>query len=108
VQLVYCVLDEEGNASEPISAHTSNIGVGGAFILCEDPEPPGTELAIKLRMPESGKIFDLKGEVRWIADGEDDALHGMGVKFFDLDVTDMLELNDYFASLGLTDLDDGD
>lgn len=98
VEVQYRLVDGTGEEHEPLKAFTRNIGVGGAFIVTEDPAAPGCELQLTIQIP-TGKKIDVRGEVRWIADGEDDAVHGMGVKFHGLDVDQLLELNEYFTSL---------
>ena len=102
VEVSYRVIDGVGEAQEPCTAFTRNIGVGGAFIVTEDPATPGAELLLTVQIPTSGKKIEVRGEVRWIADGDYDAVHGMGVKFHGLDVDQLLELNEYFTSLTQT------
>jgi Tfp pilus assembly protein PilZ len=101
---------EHGQLSDEQRAFTKNIGVGGAFIFTTDPAPPGASLLIALLVPASGKLIEVKGDVRWIVDGghdEPDGEHGMGVRFQQLDVDQLLALNEYFASLTATvDLDE--
>ncbi len=102
VEVTYRVVDDAGEESEPHRAFTRNIGVGGAFIVTEDPPAAGSRLLLSIHVPTSDKRIELRGEVRWIADGELDAVHGMGVKFHGLDVPQLLELNEYFTSLTST------
>src|SRR5215470_13764818 len=99
VEVIYRLIEVGGEESAPCSAFTRNIGVGGAFIVTEDPAAPGSELQLTIQIPTSGKKIEVRGEVRWIADGDYDAVHGMGVKFQGLDVDQLLELNEYFTSL---------
>ena len=107
VEVTYCVIDDNGEESEPSRAFTRNIGVGGAFIETDDPPAPGSALVVSVHVPTSKKKIALRGEVRWIADGELDVVHGMGVKFHGLEVDHLLELNEYFTSLtGALDQDD--
>ena len=84
--------------------------MGGAFILTPDPAPPGASLQIVVSVPASHKPIEVRGDVRWIVDGQNDepeADHGMGVRFQQLDVDQLLALNEYFASLTATvDLDE--
>ncbi|MGE0870797.1 MAG: PilZ domain-containing protein [Kofleriaceae bacterium] len=81
-----------------VSAETRNIGVGGAFIAAAEPPPVGTQLTIELSLPARDEPFKLGAAVRWVgADGGDP---GMGVQFVGVDVDILLELNDFFASLG--------
>lgn len=79
-----------------IAAVTSNIGVGGAFILTEQPPELGTELHIEIDVPTADDLIKVTAEVRWTSDGEET---GMGVKFLNLDVEALLKLSEYFASL---------
>jgi uncharacterized protein (TIGR02266 family) len=94
----YALLDG-GETGPEQRAYTLNIGVGGAFIATSDPPPPGTQLVLGLALPQSGREIEAAGEVRWIADAEDDPIHGMGVRFHGLAEEELLALNDYFASL---------
>jgi uncharacterized protein (TIGR02266 family) len=102
VEVTYRVGERPGDDEPAHQAHTSNIGVGGAFVVTDQPVPPGSRVRLSLRIPTSGRVIEIFAEVRWIADGEADAVRGMGVKFFGLDVDQLLELNDYFTSLTST------
>lgn len=86
--------------SDQKGAVTSNIGVGGAFILTDAPPPVTTRLDVALSIPTSESALVLSAEVRWVRhpkEGRTDA--GMGVKFLGLDVDSLLLLSEYFASL---------
>jgi hypothetical protein len=100
IELRYQVIEAHGAGPEQ-TAHTSNIGIGGAFIVTPDPAPPGSRLSVMLGVPPNGRVVTVKGEVRWISDGDDDPVHGMGVKFSGLEVEEVLALNEYFASLSV-------
>lgn len=88
---------------------TANIGVGGAFLLSESPEPVGTELEITLLVPGHEQL-QIKAEVRWAGGGAasasptqgpgDPGGAGMGLKFAPLDVEALLTLQNYFSTLG--------
>ena len=82
---------------------TSNIGVGGAFVLTESPLPVGTDLRISLTVPTAGdEVIETDAQVRWVVTAEQaDERHsaGMGIKFMRLDVEALLLLSEYFASL---------
>jgi len=87
-------------AADPVDAVTRNIGVGGAYILTDQPETVGTQLRVEIRIPGDDDAIAVDAEVRWItaaADDEDSA--GMGVRFIDVDVDATLRLSEYFASL---------
>lgn len=82
------------------SAVTSNIGIGGAFLLTETPEEVGTRLEISLQVPDhTGEIL-VEGEVRWLRLSDDDSSGGMGLRFGTLDVSALLVLRNYFSGLG--------
>jgi uncharacterized protein (TIGR02266 family) len=83
----------------PQQAYTRNIGVGGAFIVTPTPAHPGTPLVLSIRVPNTLSPLQLRGEVRWNTPGEADDPPGMGVKFQALDVEQLLQLSEYFASL---------
>ena len=104
VEVRYRVLDGTDQPPEHL-AFTKNIGVGGAFILTPEPPAPGAELQIALTVPNARNPIEVTAEVRWIVDGKHDEPereHGMGVRFFGLDVDQLLALNEYFASLTST------
>ncbi len=89
-------------AGEPeIRAHTKNIGVGGAFIITPKPPAIGTHLRLTIEIPSGPSSIEIRAEVRWIVAAGDDG--GMGVRFSGLDVDQLLQLNEYFASLTATE-----
>jgi len=87
-------------------AFTRNIGVGGAFIAAEDPPAAGTALTLLLHVPTHDGPIQVKAEVRWHARPGDRDAPGMGVKFYGLEVEELLQLNEYFASLAGADAGD--
>jgi uncharacterized protein (TIGR02266 family) len=98
VEVRYQVVEHETAGPEQV-AFTLNIGVGGAFIVTTDPPSPGAILTLALTVPPGERKIPVKADVRWIADGDDDPVHGMGVRFHGLDVEQLHVLNEYFASL---------
>ena len=102
----FALADDDDLAPEALeateAAFTVNIGVGGAFVVTEDPLPPGSRLVLHFTVPPVNRRVAIHGEVRWIADGEEDELHGMGVKFHGLAGDELRALNEYFASLSST------
>jgi hypothetical protein len=76
-------------------AYTRNIGVGGAFVVTDAPPTPGTALALSIHVPTADVPIEVSGEVRWAAVDPS----GMGVRFDSLGVEELLQLNEYFASL---------
>jgi uncharacterized protein (TIGR02266 family) len=81
------------------AAVTRNLGVGGAFILTDRPEPTGTTLEIHIRIPSDPDPVVVSGEVRWTTPAGSDGDPGMGVVFVDVPVDGVLRLSEYFASL---------
>lgn len=75
-----------------------NLGVGGAYLLSQTPEPVGSLLKIHLHIPGEEDALRIEGEVAWTKDGKlGDA--GMGVQFAQLDTAALLALGNYFAKL---------
>lgn len=95
----YRAMGKSGEGPEQLAA-TSNIGVGGAFVVTAAPEAVGTMLVVALFLP-SGRRLSVAGEVRWVA-GSDDPEPGMGVRFFGLRAEEVLVLEEFFSSLTAT------
>jgi uncharacterized protein (TIGR02266 family) len=86
--------------TEFVDAVTRNIGLGGAYILTDRPEPVGTKLEVEIRIPGDEPGIPVAAEVRWNTAPEDDEdSAGMGVRFADIDVDATLRLSEYFATL---------
>src|SRR6185295_18238185 len=66
-----------------VSAHTKNIGVGGAFVVTPQPPRVGSQLRLVIEMPNATEL-EVRGEVRWLS--TDAAEPGMGVRFAGLEV----------------------
>jgi len=66
-------------------AFTSTIGSGGMFIRTINPPESGTPIAIKFRLPETGKVVEAMAKVVWRneynPESKKSTLPGMGVKF---------------------------
>ncbi len=103
VTLGYRPLESDAELS---AATTRNLGVGGAFILCDDPLPIGTELYVELEIPTADESIAVDAEVRWLVPrGDEHDNPGMGVQFLDVSVDALLQLSEYFASLTGQELD---
>lgn len=102
VELRYRRADGQPTAagSAEVKAVTRNIGVGGAFVLTEIAEPPGSELELAVIFPGTRAAVYLRADVRWVTDGGEDA-HGagMGVRFASLEAPALRAMADFFASL---------
>ena len=91
-----------GAAAPGVTAMTSNIGVGGAFIATATPAAIGTPLTIDVHTPHLNEPHSVRAEVRWVSGADDHLGVGMGVKFVDVDVEVMIQLAEYFATLTAT------
>ena len=81
-----------GREGPPNRSRTTNIGVGGAFVITERPPPIGTQITLALIVHDSPRkppwTLELRGEVRW-QKAESNVVgeeSGMGVVFYGLDV----------------------
>jgi hypothetical protein len=89
-----------GDHPDEETAVTKNIGIGGAFVLCTPPAPPGTRLLLVFELAGGGAL-EVAGEVRWTIDGRHGEAadeHGMGIKFSGLDVEQLIALNEFLAA----------
>jgi uncharacterized protein (TIGR02266 family) len=70
-----------------IERYAANVSRGGIFIVTEDVQPLGTELAFEIRTIEGVSAFHGKGIVRWVrgADQVKKLPPGMGIQFTELD-----------------------
>lgn len=66
---------------EMFSEFTSDINEGGVFIETENPQPPGTEVALHFNLPGSERIVKTMGVVVRTSDGEAGEGCGMGIEF---------------------------
>jgi len=65
---------------------TENISEGGVFIATRDPIPLGTEVKVKIQLPQHDP-FELEGEVCWLREYNeftDEMAPGIGVAFASL------------------------
>lgn len=85
----------DGAPPETHKAFTRNIGIGGAFVVTDTPARPGASLNLSIHVPTAPTPIEVEGEVRWAGANPP----GMGVKFGGLGVEELLQLNEYFASL---------
>ena len=89
-----------GDAVPRIEACTRNLGAGGAFVLCPEPLPVGSQVELTLHLPRPRRDIVVTAEVRWrVTEADEPDGAGMGVKFIDLAIEDTIALQDYFASL---------
>jgi hypothetical protein len=63
-------------SAKPIKAQTSNLSLGGCFIECSTQSPTNNTVTINVKLPQSGGLLHLDGEVVHRIPGR-----GFGVKF---------------------------
>jgi hypothetical protein len=95
VEVSFTVVGDGSPPGEVQHAFTRNIGVGGAFVVTDTPARPGASLSLSIHVPTAATPIEVEGEVRWAGVNPP----GMGVKFGGLGVEELLQLNEYFASL---------
>ncbi len=100
--MVYRRADGVSTASGAMDCHTvtANIGVGGALVLCEIPEPVGSTLEVCIQVPGQSSELVLRADVRWTNSSSPTQAGAMGLQFEPLEVAALLLLRDYFSTLG--------
>jgi c-di-GMP-binding flagellar brake protein YcgR len=78
-----------------IEAKLRNLGVGGAYIHCEEAAEPGERISLTIRPPEAS-AFKIIAEVIWA--GKVLAL-GMGVRFLEISDEDRQFIADIVSQL---------
>jgi two-component system chemotaxis response regulator CheY len=80
---------EEARLSDCTVSYTFNVSAGGLFLETENPLPLGTNLKIKLSLPENNHAINCKGRVAWVnsitSPIRSDHPTGMGVEFLCLE-----------------------
>ncbi len=80
--------------------YSQNLSEGGLFINTKNPLSVGEVLDLKFSLPDVEKVFQVKGEVRWVIEDEKDGLmRGMGIAFKDLDEDDKKLIQSYIEKL---------
>jgi len=86
-----------------VSSQFCNISRGGMFIRTDTPLPIDTEVALVLRMPESGRSIRARGRVVWNYDmvkGTTRIVPGSGIRFVDMAAEDRETLEGFLVELG--------
>src|SRR6185312_3272044 len=67
-------------------SYSVNLSKGGIFLESKTPLPIGTDVQLRLEVPDAGGAFDLVGQVAWVRQASPDGLpDGMGIQLRDLD-----------------------
>ncbi len=69
----------------PRSDYVVSLSAGGVFVESKDPQPPGTTLRLRFRVPHRRDTVDVDGQVTW-TNASDDPLDlqrpsGMAIRF---------------------------
>jgi len=89
---------EAGGGLGPAApCYTKNLGVGGAFLVVDEPLARGSRLEVTVDL--DGQQLVCGAEVRWTHENEDDALRGMGVRFLGLEVEQIVKLTEFLNGL---------
>jgi type IV pilus assembly protein PilZ len=92
-------------------AYITDLSAFGIFIRTNNPEPPGTRLNLRFRLPAENVTMALEGEVIWInafRPGDFNNLNpGMGVKFVDLTDEDKAQVLDLIRKVAYLDDHEG-
>ena len=83
------------SARGTIEAKLRNLGIGGAYIHCDETPEPGERISLKIRPPESSELKVI-AEVIWA--GKVLAL-GMGVRFVEMSDEDRQFISDTVSKL---------
>jgi len=89
------VLEQEG--------HTSDIGLGGAYVETDRPPPVGTWLRLTVTAPTAWDPLELRAEVRWVEDTTPERQGGFGVKFDSLGRAEASALYELLHALGFAE-----
>jgi uncharacterized protein (TIGR02266 family) len=71
-----------------IEKYAANISQGGMFIQSRAPQPVGTTLRFEVLLADGSRLLKGEGKVIWVREydaGQPTKVHGMGVKFLELD-----------------------
>lgn len=93
-------------------AYITDMSAFGIFIRTNNPEPPGTHLNLRFRLPEDESTMALEGEVIWInafRPGDFNNLNpGMGVRFTELTDDQKGKLMDLIRKVAYLEDDEDD
>jgi uncharacterized protein (TIGR02266 family) len=74
---------EEQGPTGTYFQRSANLSEGGIFLERTIPHPMGTQVTLKLQLPDGGEPVEVRAEIVNAAAGEGDL--GMGLRFIDLD-----------------------
>ena len=95
----FVVRVDYGTVDAFFSEFTSDVNEGGLFIETESPQPPGTAVVLKFRVPGSEQPIKVRGRVVWTSRQRPTDIPGMGIEFENLDARARARINDIVRSL---------
>ena len=85
----------------PRSDYVVSLSAGGVFVETKDPQPAGTPIRLRFRIPDRNESLDVDGHVAWVnaSDNPSDLQTppGMAIRFDEL--LDIVKLATLIASL---------
>lgn len=91
-------VDFHAGDSRSRRGQTNDLTVGGAFVECESPPPPGTRVWLSVHSPTSWDPLEITCDVRW-ATKRDAVPSGFGVRFEDLSQVDEAALGAFLSRM---------
>jgi len=75
----------------------SNLSLGGCFIRTTRSLPTGSKVKVRFKLPDTDRILEAAGVVRWVQDSGAEEERGMGVQFQDIRRGDLLALKQFIG-----------
>jgi len=83
--------------------YSNDLSEGGIFVETESPSPPGTPLTLRFTLPDVDRVFEARGKVAWIHDGQGaigkSVARGMGVEFVSVEEKDRKLIQEYVGKV---------
>jgi len=86
-------------SSEPLRAHTSDVGTGGAFVVTDACLDRGERVRLLLSAPTSWQPLAIDAEVTWWREADEEGPAGVGMRFVDPDDGQAVALRNLVAAL---------
>lgn len=83
-----------GSYDEFVESYAENLGMGGLFVLTEEPAKIGEKVYIQFNLPETEYVIQCEGEVKWLKKQGERYL-GMGIGFASLNDEDRDLIDNY-------------
>lgn len=87
------------SAGESVVGTSSNIGIGGLFLVTDRPASVGKRFTLEFTLPDHLHPMSVDAEVRWIR-AADDRPSGFGLRFVNPSIGTMVALYDLLRKAG--------